>query len=71
MWQESYEPQSQLWFGRVDQGTKAIRYHQCVKIVDLARETFHNEKKNIAIVGFKSDEGVRRNKGRPGSLRRA
>ena len=69
MWQESYEsPQSQLWFGRVDQGTKAIRYHQCVKLVDLASKTsITTEKKNIAIVGFKSDEGVRRNKGRPGA----
>ncbi len=69
MWQDSYEaPQSQLWSGRVDDTDKAIRYHQCVKLVNLAsKNPIATEKKNIAIVGFKSDEGVKRNKGRPGA----
>ena len=69
MWQDSYEKASSTeWSGRVDIGANALRFHRCVKIVDaLGAGEFSDASKSIAILGFKSDEGVRRNKGKVGA----
>ena len=69
MWQDSYEaPDKGLWFGRIDEGVKALRYHQTVRLIDASKNGLSaTDENNIAIVGFKCDEGVKRNKGRPGA----
>ena len=54
-----------LWIGRIDQEEEpelALRWHQKVKPFDPGVST-----SGIALVGFASDEGVRRNQGRPGA----
>lgn len=54
-----------MWTGRVD-SEKKERFHQCVETVDI--ETIPSDSsKKIAFVGFASDEGVKRNLGRPGA----
>ncbi len=61
-----YKPLDYKWSGRVD-GNKGnqLRWHQVVEYIDLERVKETQE--GICIIGFKSDEGVRRNKGRPGA----
>lgn len=51
------------WRGRVDlaEGPDALRWHQVVRPADEAQAP------GIALLGFASDEGVRRNFGRPGA----
>lgn len=54
------------WSGRIDSEENALRNHQVVELCDLSH--FNAEKKNaITFIGFKSDEGVRRNQGRLGA----
>lgn len=53
-----------IWTGRIDQGEVpelSLRLHQLIKPITEA------ETKGIAILGFCSDEGVRRNQGRGGA----
>jgi len=52
-----------LWTGRVDieEGLRAIRWHQVVKPIEAAREP------GVVLLGFACDEGVRRNQGRIGA----
>jgi formiminoglutamase len=52
-----------VWKGRVDaeEGPRALRWHQVVKALEPGCEP------GIALVGFASDEGVRRNQGRVGA----
>jgi formiminoglutamase len=52
-----------VWTGRVDsdEGPRALRWHQAVKPIGAA------SKPGIALLGFASDEGVRRNQGRIGA----
>ncbi|AEA34576.1 formimidoylglutamase [Hippea maritima] len=54
-----------VWSGRVDGDKKdQLRWHQIVRVVDIDQI----EKKNgFCIVGFASDEGIKRNKGRVGA----
>lgn len=57
-----------IWTGRTDDedGDLGIRWHQKIQLKNfsaLARQT----EPNIALLGFCSDEGVRRNKGRIGA----
>lgn len=56
------------WTGRFDDedGELGLRWHQIVQTQTFDKIELVNEK-HIAILGFKSDEGVRRNKGRIGS----
>lgn len=60
------------WIGREDQneGDLGLRWHQKITLIDLKKDPLPALKKNekgIVILGFKSDEGVRRNKGRVGA----
>lgn len=60
------------WTGRIDsnEGDLGQRWHQKVKLIDLSTEKIPSLKKEvlgIVILGFKCDEGVRRNKGRTGA----
>lgn len=54
------------WTGRIDSGAKGRRIHEVVhnKSIDHLKSAIDN---SIGIVGFKSDEGVRRNQGRVGA----
>lgn len=55
------------WVGRVDGNAKEqLRWHQVVKKIDLDK-TERFDKKGFCIIGFKSDAGVKRNKGRAGA----
>lgn len=61
-------PTKQIWTGRFDDedGELGLRWHQVVDVQNLAQSTYRKSK-SIAILGFCSDEGVRRNKGRVGA----
>jgi len=71
---ERYKPLENLdqWHGRVDSedNYNAFRWHQCVKLMSLAVEDqdVHKGPLGIAFLGFQSDEGIRRNKGRGGAI---
>ncbi len=75
-------PDKNLWTGRIDaiDGEAGARWHQEIRSVNLEKDGMPDvvEGTNcIALIGFESDEGVRRNKGRtgaaegPAALRRA
>lgn len=49
------------WTGRVDPEPDSARWHQIIRPLDAAAPP------GIALLGFACDEGVRRNKGRPGA----
>ena len=56
-----------LWKGRVDGETEEyLRWHQVIEVVDL-NQTVDSLKSKAVFLGFCSDEGVRRNKGRVGA----
>lgn len=58
------------WQGRIDSSTNydAFRWHQLVQSIDLRTENQKfTGKLGICFIGFCSDEGVRRNKGRIGA----
>lgn len=57
-----------IWTGRFDDedGELGLRWHQIVQIQTFDKINPTKEKQ-IALLGFKSDEGVRRNKGRIGA----
>ncbi|MEN8222427.1 MAG: formimidoylglutamase [Acidobacteriota bacterium] len=61
-----------FWYGRIDdpEDRESFRMHQVIKPLDL--NNIRNHKKftgttNFCLLGFKSDEGVRRNLGRTGA----
>ncbi len=58
-------PPLPLWAGR-DEGLEPERFHQFVKAVELAAVRSQPERQ-IAFIGFRCDEGVKRNKGRLGA----
>lgn len=57
-----------IWTGRFDDedGELGLRWHQIIQIGTFDKLN-PAEEKHIALLGFKSDEGVRRNKGRIGA----
>lgn len=55
------------WTGRTD-SQKGNRFHQMVRNVDSETLEMVN-RKHFSLVGFESDEGVRRNKGRVGAAK--
>lgn len=68
-----YRPtDTNTWQGRIDsnEGELRLRWHQKIKLIDLNNETLpdlNRHEKGIVMVGFRCDEGVRRNKGRTGA----
>lgn len=64
-----YKPaKADLWTGRTDSETDTaqFRFHQVVRCVSLAEA---DDSPGYALLGFASDEGVKRNKGRPGAAK--
>lgn len=61
--------EKECWTGRVDSETVTgmFRLHQVVRIEDVFTFNKKQDGKAIGIIGFRSDEGVRRNKGRVGA----
>lgn len=63
----NYEPtQPSLWQGRAD-SLAGERFFQQVRTIDLSSELLEKTQQATAILGFCSDEGIRRNAGRPGA----
>lgn len=60
----------ELWTGRFDDedGELGNRWHQMMKFGNFSKPE-RAEKPNIALFGFCSDEGIRRNKGRTGAVK--
>ncbi|MFJ8065721.1 formimidoylglutamase [Psychrobacillus sp. NPDC096426] len=58
-----------IWSGRTDhlENKESFRYHQIVELAQL--DTLDTEGKACVIIGFESDEGVRRNKGQIGAAK--
>jgi len=67
------KPDMALWTGRTDshENYDAFRWHQWIKPLDLNDASLHLPPAviSIAFLGFKSDEGVRRNLGRTGAAK--
>ncbi len=69
---KAYTPGSAFdWTGRIDSETDfdAFRWHQWVETMDIGEDDLEPLEKGIgfALIGFCSDEGVSRNKGRQGA----
>ena len=57
-----------MWQGRSD-GPNALRFHEVVKCIDLENEKLpQTNQLTFGLVGFACDEGIKRNKGRPGAV---
>ncbi|WP_026679039.1 formimidoylglutamase [Fictibacillus gelatini] len=58
-----------VWTGRTDSDTvkEMFRLHQVVQVENLEKFNEKQSGTSFGIIGFKSDEGVRRNKGRVGA----
>lgn len=65
------KPDMSVWKGRIDSNDNydAFRWHQWIKPLDLTEDmiTLPPFTVGVAIIGFASDEGVRRNLGRTGA----
>ncbi|EMR01603.1 formimidoylglutamase [Cesiribacter andamanensis] len=62
--------EKKYWEGRTDytDGAMGLRWHQILNQLDLTQSVHKSgAAKNVALLGFCSDEGVRRNKGRLGA----
>lgn len=71
---EATSARAAAWSGRVDgDGPEHARWHQRVRIEDVAPAPWQGtgpgqgQQEHVAILGFRSDEGVRRNRGRTGA----
>jgi formiminoglutamase len=63
-------PTSKYWNGRIDSQSDmdSFRYHQRVRLAPISEFAIsYNASKTFGLIGFKCDEGVRRNKGRIGA----
>ena len=70
MFLENYTSGMEYWKGRIDSTTDydAFRWHQWVRPLNLNEETVaFDGKLGFAFIGFCSDQGVKRNKGRAGT----
>ncbi|OAT80977.1 formimidoylglutamase [Bacillus sp. MKU004] len=66
------KPSRNLWCGRVDSKTDphSYRVHQQVKLLDLTADIKEvGTDKSFGVIGFKCDEGVRRNQGKRGAAK--
>ena len=63
-----YESENYEWKGRIDSETdiSAFRWHQVIKQINID-EINELENPSVVLIGFCSDEGVKRNKGRQGA----
>lgn len=59
-------PHPKDWKGR-DDDLGLERVWQIIKLIDLTKQSFPTTKNGYALIGFKCDEGVKRNQGRPGA----
>ena len=61
--------ENHIWSGRTDhiENRKSFRYHQVVEIMEM--EDLPSSSDTCAIIGFESEEGVRRNKGQLGAAK--
>lgn len=61
------KPNQNIWSGRTDHLTNraSFRYHQVVETMEI--DNLAQSPNTCAIIGFESEEGVRRNKGRLGA----
>lgn len=64
-----HRPEMNLWKGRTDHASDRdfFRFHQVVKPLNLHDVLPDFTGKTFCLLGFASDEGVRRNQGRPGA----
>jgi formiminoglutamase len=63
-------PQSIWWKGRINPEARDLLWHQVVQTLDLSTDDHRDTSKHAyAILGFESDEGVRRNFGRTGAIK--
>ncbi|MDF2000308.1 formimidoylglutamase [Peribacillus frigoritolerans] len=63
-------PTLKYWNGRIDSQTDldSFRYHQRVRLAPISElATASNASRTFGLIGFKCDEGVKRNKGRVGA----
>lgn len=56
-----------LWTGRIDSDPTSLRYHQVVEFSEVNTLSTIDNQKIFSIIGFESDEGVKRNQGRIGA----
>ena len=62
-------PNKKNWSGRIpESGLRNQYWHQLIQTQDLNKYQFDNSKKNICLLGYACDEGVRRNLGRVGAV---
>ena len=64
------QPSSDFWHGRIDSAVDPLsaRYHQKIQLANISEVSVSEGfSRRIGIIGFKCDEGVRRNKGRVGA----
>lgn len=68
-WNKHYIPPSKaVWQGRADSPPSSC-YFQIMQMLNLLdHKTIENKKPMFALLGFKSDEGIRRNQGRLGAV---
>jgi formiminoglutamase len=60
-------PNKEIWKGRVDGGS-SLRLHEVMQCVDITKEAIpHASERSFGLVGFASDEGIKRNLGRIGA----
>ena len=61
-------PDMTLWRGRINPEKSDLLWHQIIQSLDMTNDIWSPEAKiNVALLGFASDEGVRRNFGRVGA----
>lgn len=61
-------PNKELWSGRVDDDPTSLRYHEIIQFDKVRALSISCNKKRFSMIGFKCDEGVRRNQGKIGAM---
>jgi len=63
------KPNRKYWHGRIDNPNDldSYRWHQLIQLLDLERNIKKAEQLSFCFLGYKSDEGVKRNLGRTGA----
>ncbi|WP_041667357.1 formimidoylglutamase [Acetohalobium arabaticum] len=70
-----YQPvDKEIWQGRIDDTDDftAFRWHQWIELIDLTDENLNpivDKKQGFCFLGFRGDQGVKRNGGRPGAAK--